>query len=323
MKAASPATLAILAAGQYFKAELYSFVLSNGVTYNFTTSQVPLTVSGVTYQTGLVIVRQQLTQKVGLEVQSLELDISMQLDNPSGPVQIAGVSFLQAAAARVFDAARVTMYKIFLSNWNDTSPGAVKWFQGRVNLVVVGRQTAIITINADTEMLNVAMPGNILQPGCLHEVFDAGCTLQAMNFNWFGNVTANPLTGGNTTLQFNTTLTQVSGYFNLGIITFNSGANAGLSFSVSTYLSANGSIRPIRPLPSAPVVGDAFRIRPNCLKTMVACANTNPALGPPYNNLVHWRGYKFIPNPETLYDGGTAPGAAANPIGGQGGGGRS
>jgi uncharacterized phage protein (TIGR02218 family) len=301
MKNASAATLAILASGSYLRADLWAFALAGGATYYFTSAQEPLTVSGITYLTGLVLMKGAFTQKNTLEVNSLELDIYPQRDNPSGPVLIGGLPFLKAVKNRLFDGAVVTWSKIFLHSWADTSPGAVLWQIFGLNQPIVGRQSAIFALNEKKELLNVQMPRNIQQGSCLHTVFDPGCTLSAAAFTVSGAVSGS----GGTVTAWNTTLTQANDYWSRGVLTWTTGANVGLSRTIKTYVQASGAMVPIQPLPNAPGAGDAFTIKPACKKTQAACSNTNAALGPAYNNLPHFRGAPFIPNPETLYDGGT------------------
>lgn len=312
MKAASSATLAILAGGQYYKAELYAFVLASGTTLRFTNSQMPLTVGGNTYGTGLIINRGTVTQKIGLEVQSLQLRVSPQMDAPT-PVTVAGVPFLQAIRLGVFDGCRVLMSKIFLTSWDDTSPGAVSWAQGRSNDVLSGRFESSFSINDDTEILNVSMPKNVIQAGCLHTLYDAGCGLSKATFQQSGTVSGTP-----TALAFNTNLTRGDGYFTLGVITFTSGANNGQQYTVRSYLNASGVITLVRPTAALAVAGDTFTIVPGCPKTLTACGNTNVANGPAFNNLGRNRSYPFVPTPETLYDGGTGT-TQAPALGSQGG----
>jgi uncharacterized phage protein (TIGR02218 family) len=299
VKAASTATKNILAAGGYHKAELYTIVLAGGATtLRFTTSQAPLTVGGQTYLTGLNIVRGSVTQKVGLEVQSLDLTVIPQGDNPAGPITIGGADFLAACLTGALDGARITMSKIFLASWADTSPGTVPWFQGRVNEVSAGRLYADITVNSDTEILNVAMPRNILQTGCLHTLYDTGCTLSKASFQVSGATSGTP-----TVLAFNTNLTQADGYFELGTIKFTSGPNTGIERVVKKYLHTSGAISLIAPLPSVPGAGDTFTAAPGCDKLQATCSGK-------FSNLSHFRGYPYVPVPETLYDGGAVSGAA-------------
>jgi uncharacterized phage protein (TIGR02218 family) len=49
----------------------------------------------------------------------------------------------------------------------------------------------------------------------------------------------------------------------------------------------------LQPLPAAVVSGDAFEIYPGCDKTKATCENK-------FANLIRFRGYPFIPAPETV-----------------------
>lgn len=314
MKAASTATKNILATGTYKKAELFAITLAGGgATSYFTSADYQIVVGGNTYLTGLAITRGPVKQSVGLNIEGLDLEIWPQQNNPAGMVTFGGLPFLQACRAGVLDGARLLMSKIFLSSWSDTSPGAVPWFQGRINRAMPGRASAKIYVNSDLELLDVQMPRNLVMTGCSHSLFDAGCTLNPATFQVSGIVAA-----GAGILTFNTNLTQANNYWNLGRITFTSGPNNGLKRVVRSSLNASGALTLLMPLPVAPLNGNTFTILPECTKTQAACSNTSAASGPPFNNLAHFRGQPYVPNPETLYDGGTANGQAPV-LGGQGG----
>jgi uncharacterized phage protein (TIGR02218 family) len=306
--------MALLATGQFLKAELYEITLSNTNVYRYTTAQVPLTVGGNVYGTQLLITRDVVTSGIGLEVQGLSLTLAPRNDHPGGAVLLEGFPFLSAITARTLDAARVKMSKVFTASWDDMSQGAVLWFQGRVSGPVIGRFSCDLNVNSDTEMLNVSMPRNVIQAGCVHTLFDAGCTLSKASFTTSGTVSGTP-----TVLAFNSNLTQANAYFDLGTVKFTSGANANLSRTIKGYLNASGAVTVIRPFPTPPANGDTFTIVPTCRKTQAACSNTNAALGAPFNNLTHFRGKPYVPVPETLYGGGVSSGSAPATPGGQGG----
>jgi hypothetical protein len=324
VKVASAGTLAILATGQYTKFEFYKFVLPNLGTFFFHNADTgplviatPAAVAG-TYLPGLTIVRSSFTQKTGLDVQSVDLTIQPQSDNPGGAVTLAGGAFLSQIRAGGFDGGIVTISKGFFNHPAigasiDLSPGVVPWFQGVVDEVQIGRFSVDVTVHDTAQLLNVMMPRNILQAGCVHEVFDAGCTLLASTFTVTGSIS-----GGITANGFNTGLTQATGYWQRGIIKFTSGVLNGSSYVVSAYNNTSGAITTVIPLAAAPSIADTFSIRPNCLKSQAACSNTNAALGPAFNNLTHYRGAPYVPQPETLYDGGTSA-TTAPTLGGQGG----
>jgi hypothetical protein len=316
MKAASAATLAILAAGQYLKIEVYTFVLANGTTLYFTAGEIALTVGGHTYLTGLTIARTALSQKTGLEVQTMDMTIEPQADNPAGPITIGGAGFLSACRAGALDGARITLSKGFFNMPAagaslDTSPGLVPWFQGHVNEISAGRFSADITLNADLELLNVQMPRNILQTGCVHALFDAGCTLDKA-----ANTYTSSVVSGVTALGFTDTSAKPTGFYDMGILTFTSGVLNGSSFTISKYVNP-GIITVVVPFPVLPGIADTIAKTPGCDKLQATCASTKFIIGGVgASNLLHFRGYPYVPQPETLYDGGTSATSAPS-VGGQ------
>ena len=86
-------------------------------------------------------------------------------------------------------------------------------------------------------------------------------------------------------------LVATGGYFSQGVIRFTSGPNNGVGRSVQQYYS-DGSVVVVPPLPALPVAGNTFVILPGCDKAMSTC-------GGKFNNLVNFRGFPFVPRPET------------------------
>ena len=84
---------------------------------------------------------------------------------------------------------------------------------------------------------------------------------------------------------------QAAGYFDQGIVSFTSGANAGLTRTVKSYDPATGFTFAL-PLPVAPSAGDTMTARPGCDKTLAQCRSK-------FNNANRFRGYPWVPTPET------------------------
>lgn len=301
MKAASAATLAILSGGQYKRTDLYSITLVTGSTYYFTagdrtiTTTVYPSVTNHTYLQGFTISRGSTTQAAGLDAQELELTISPMWNNPGGVPQIAGYSLIQAARLGLLDNAATTYSKLFMSNPLDATPGAVGWFNGVVSGLELKRFSLIMKVSSDLLVLNqTQMPRALYQPGCVHTVYDAGCTLSKATFTvsgTVGTVTNNGL--------FNTGLTQASHYFDLGVLTFTSGPNTGYSTTVKSYLNASGVVQLAVPMPALVSTGNTFTIYPGCDHQQGTC-NIK------FSNLAHFKAMPYTPVPETLYDGGTS-----------------
>lgn len=311
MKSASAAQIAILSGGQYLRADLYSFTLTTGATYYFTSFDIPLTTfvypSNLqnAYLTGLTLTRGTMTQASGLATQEMDLKISPQLDNPGGQPLIGGYTFTQACRLGLLDNASVLYSKMYLNYPQpgqnlDTSPGAIAWFQGVVAELEIRRFEVDMKVSSNLIILNqVQMPRNLYQGGCSHTLYDAGCTLLKTSFTSTGTISS--VTSNS---AFNTSSTAADNYFALGVLKFTSGANAGFSTTVSSYLHTNGAFQLAVPMPAPIAVGDAYSVYPGCNHLQSTCSGK-------FNNLAHFKGMPYIPVPETLYDGGTSPNATS------------
>lgn len=314
VKLASAATLTTLSTSQYLIIELYDITLVTGQAYHFTNFQQPI-VSGIfnysspnTYGVGLTITRDTITQRAGVEAGNVKVTLSPQADSPAAPVLIAGYPIQQAAAYGFLDGATVAVSKLFL-NFPDTpavlqpvlAGGAVGWFKGTVQEVETDRLSVILTVDDYLAFLgNQQMPRLLYQAGCWHEVYDAGCTLLAASFTDGGAIT-----GAGDGAHFTTNLSRVDNYYNLGVLTFLTGANTGQSANVALFKSAGAAFTMRFPFPVTPSPGDTFHVYPGCDKTLGQCKNTSTSVGPAFNNLAHFGGMPFIPTPETILDGAT------------------
>ena len=81
--------------------------------------------------------------------------------------------------------------------------------------------------------------------------------------------------------------------FSQGTLMFQGGQNAGVLVQVKS--ASADQIMLAAPLEYTPVTGDAFTLWPGCDHTTGAggCAR--------YNNLANFRGFPFVPPPETAY----------------------
>lgn len=228
-----------------------------------------------------------------------------------GGTSIGGTSFLTACANGGFDGGVIQISKGFFNppasgHQLDVSPGIVPWFYGLVDEIQAGRFAVDITVNDAVQILNVQMPRNILQSGCVHALFDPGCTLSKTAFTTSGSVAS--VTNA-TTLQ-GTGFTQGTGYFTLGVLTFTSGVLAGASYTIKSF-TGPVTLTSIVPWAAMPSPGDTFTLVPGCDKSQATCTAK-------FGNLIHYRGAPYVPQPETLYNG-VSTAATAPTLGGQGG----
>lgn len=267
---------------EFLMADLFRITLSNGQILRHTNADMPVAWGGQTYEAHKLIIKRGATRvAVGLDVDSNTLEIAAEPD-----YRLEGLQWSEAALGGALDGARVVIERIFFSDWA-TPVGAVVIFSGRVSDVSGSRSAVKVDVKSDIELLNVSSPRNIYQAGCMRTLYDGGCKVNREKFTVNGRVTANSTTG--TELACN--LTQADGWFNQGVIKFTSGRNAGLSRTVKEH--KGGRLSFALRLPFPPQSGDVFKIYPGCDKRQETC-------GKKFDNIVHFRGFPYIPAADTI-----------------------
>ena len=292
MKTASDEFKAILALDAFWKADLFVITLLDGTVLRVTNWPDPLTVSGLTYQPAAISLSNRdndsahsgggggMEQKQGLEVAQLVLDWGWD-DTPIVGTLPGGA----ALRAGIFSRAQIVRSRIVMrpSLPVSTSAGAVQVFSGRFADMDGDRFGGTFNAESDLSLLNADMPRNLYQASCIWTLYGIGCGLTPVN-------TAGTVSSGATKTVIPCSLSQASGYFNRGKVAFTSGANAGLRRAVKVYTSGSLAIYPA--LPYVPASGDGFNATPGCDKTRLGGCTF-------FNNLARFRGYPFVPAPET------------------------
>ena len=315
MKLASLTSFQALATSQYFIANLYQFTLQSQLTspYYYTDSDYQITTGGHTWGTGLTINRDSFKQERGFKVQELKLTITPQQD-ASSTALFNGTPFLQAIRLALFDSALVSWYKIILPNGPSGYggqfpltglPAPILWFQGMVDDAQAGRLTGELNCSSFSTLLSMQMPRNVMQPGCIHTLGDGGCTIAVGSapYTIAGTVATN--VSGTTNNDITSTSAsliniQPTDYFSLGIIKFTSGSNNGVTRTIRRFIQNTTSVEVqfVNPPPALIAPGDTFTLQAGCDKSYTTC-NTR------FSNTLHYKGFPFVPVPETMYDGGS------------------
>jgi uncharacterized phage protein (TIGR02218 family) len=152
----------------------------------------------------------------------------------------------------------------------------------------------VVTLQANDHrtLLQQQFPRQVWQAGCRLTLYDVACnadgTMAASHFQVLGacgeRTTAAKIVAAGLPKPAG------SGTYALGRVQMTSGGNAGIWRTVMSWDGA-ATIQLVRPLPTAPAVGDTFAIYPGCNKTRAACAL--------FNNLQNYGGQDLIPDPET------------------------
>jgi hypothetical protein len=85
----------------------------------------------------------------------------------------------------------------------------------------------------------------------------------------------------------------VDGWFAGGVLTWESGPNAGRSIEVKSWTQATGEIELFLPMGYAIESGDAFRIHPGCDKRLDTCIDR-------FANVLNFRGEPYLPGSDLL-----------------------
>lgn len=285
MKTATPAMIALLAsATELFMPELFTFTLIDGTVLRYTSGDRDIEYAANLYLSGPVLVeRSNVKWETGLEVDVIVLTIMA-----DGEDLIAVTPLLQAIAAGTFDDANVVVNRLYTETWGDWTAGDVNIFTGNVsNIVEIGRSHAKLEVKSRLEKLNQPMPRNIYQAACQWTLFDAGCTLNAADFDIAGIVAS-----GSDKLTIKSNLANADDYFNLGVVVFTSGQNDGQSRVVRSYTLADGKLTLYIPLPFTPAAADTFTAYPGCDKLQATCDTK-------FSNIANFGGEPYIPVPES------------------------
>jgi uncharacterized phage protein (TIGR02218 family) len=289
MKPASTALQNLLASRQFFAADLYTFTLIGGGVLRYCSGDRDITAGGRLFTSQGPRLDRKDTKakchwKIGIAVDTLVFDVM-----PQASDLVNGQPFLAACVQGAFDGAELQLERAFMASYGDTSTGTVILFVGRVAEIDLGRAIATFTINSHLELLNTQLPRNLWQPGCVNSLGDASCGVDLASFGIGGSAAS-----ASSASVIAATLVQATGYFDQGKLAFTSGANAGLTRSVKSWVAGSpGVIALLAPFPNAPAAGDAFTIYPGCDKTLGpnGCAK--------FANTARFKGYPFIPTSET------------------------
>lgn len=276
--AALNAWLATTDEGKRF--DLLTITTRTGIVLRWTNADVPLTTPDGRTFAPAAYERDRL--KVNASLQIDEVQLTLYVDTVDA---VAGVPMLAFAARGGLDGAQVLLEWLFLDA-GGAQRGYVTRFEGKTGPAETGLGTVDVSIRSLLAQLNRQVPAEVYQPGCRNTIYDARCALDPVAASVSGSVTG---LSGSRLDYVATSLSQASGFFDLGLIRFTSGQLAGESRTVRAY--AGGGVQTVLPWPQQPAIGDTFTIRPGCDRTKVRCS----ALG----NLLRFRGEPHVPAPET------------------------
>lgn len=284
MRNASATLIALLNDNSQFAvADLLTIIQADGTISRFTSDSVDITCESQydsashVFSAGLPFTRGATKLVIGVEVDTLTVTL---FPSPTANL-LGGLPWPAACAAGALDGAEVWLEKAIMPTQGDTTPGTLILFAGFLSSPTFDRTKVVLEVKSAISRMQQPFPRNTYQPACVHALFDAGCGVNRATYVQTGSVNGSP-----TASVIPITVVQANGYFDLGTITFTSGANSGLSRFIKSH--ASNQLTLAQPLPVAPTVGNTFSIVPGCNKLQTTCDTK-------FANLARFRGYPYVP----------------------------
>lgn len=261
--------------------DCYSITLITGTVLSYSAIDIPVTYGGVTYlANGPSISGLKYNGSMGASVDTQQVVIQSRLSDAIG-----GTPFLTLVRAGLLDGARITRMRFVMPSLTSDPVGGAVMFSGRVSTVdSVGETSATISVASDLVILSANMPTNIFSPTCTHVLYDSGCKAIKGAFATNGTVSAGSTS---TVILFSGALISHM----QGTTLFTSGANTNL-FGTIKSVTPGVSLTLTVPLPSQPQAGDTFISYYGCDHTLATCKSV-------FSNVQNFRGFPFLPPPQT------------------------
>lgn len=252
--------------------------------FRFTSHDQPVEFMGETYQ-----------PCHSLAASAAELGVV--LGNPgglelSGIIADAGISEADLEAG-LFDRARV---EVWMVPW-EAAGGEVPFrlAAGIVGNMSQGDQGFVFDVQTPGALLNQQPLLPAYTPGCRWELGSSACGVKMDELTVSGAVTAtaerNATTRAHHRVFWDAGRAEPDGYFDLGMVQWSSGRNAGQVSEVKSY--AAGQFTLWRPTQYPIQVGDQYEARPGCDKTPETCKTK-------FSNFVNYGGFPDVPGRDAI-----------------------
>jgi uncharacterized phage protein (TIGR02218 family) len=290
MRPSSTALQTFLASKQpFWSADLLTLIPKSAATLYLASGDQDITYGGTTWLCASSatpgFTRNTWSIKNTIEVPSLDIDLIS-----SGTDYASGANIKLALHDGLLDGSWIQLDRAFMPVINgvygNTSLGTVGIFYGRGGQVQITATGAKITVRGANVLMQQYMPKNRYMLGCIHALYDAGCTKNRASFTYSGTVASASAT------EVNWVADPTSGNY----------ANLALGYLTMTSGVADGTLRTIQaasstgvllmyPLYQTPAPGDTFTVTFGCDKTLATCTNR-------FSNAQHFRGFPFVPPAE-------------------------
>lgn len=274
MKALPSALAAHYAGDTLTTAVAVKITRKDGAVYAYTSHDEPATISGTTYLAS------------GLIDSAFESGDSLAVDNLALTTLDDGSIFTRSdVIGGLWQNAAVYFFRY---NWANLADGIEPLTAGTIGEVQLMQGQVRAEVRGLQQYLQQPV-GIVSSKTCRARLGDAACGVNIATFTHSGTVT------GVTSQQVFTAsgLTQAADYFGDGLVTWLTGANAGLKQKVKTH-ATGGVFTLALPMPAAITVGDTFTAIAGCHKRLIEDCKTK------FNNVLNFQGEPHRPGIDEL-----------------------
>lgn len=234
----------------------------------FTSHDSDLVIDALTYKAASGMTPSMVASTANLAVDNLEVEGLLSDDAITETDILAGL----------YDFAEIEIFQV---NYADLTQGKMTLRRGWLGEVSLSRGHFVAEVRGLTQRLSTTL-GELFSPSCRADMGDSRCKVNLASYTSSASVTEvvsqqRILASG---------LSEESGYFDYGLLTFTSGDNSGLSMEVKTY--ATGDVTLVLPMPYTIEVGDGFSVSAGCDRTFETCVTR-------FNNALNFRGEPHLP----------------------------
>lgn len=275
MKSVASALLAHLGSETTTLCTLWKLTRRDGVVMGFTDHDRDLTVEGVSYAAATGYTRTALTGDSTLSVDNMDLE-GILSSGALSPDDIRG---------GLYDWAELL---VTLINYADPAMGAVILRRGWLGEFTL-RDGLFVT---ELRGLSQALSRNFIETytaACRADLGDERCKVDLTLHR--ENGTVGSISTQRRVFTASVSGGRASGYFDGGLLTWNTGANSGLKQEIRTLTGSTLTLY----LPAGEDIanGDTFTVQAGCEKTTAMCSGR-------YNNIANNRSFPFIPGADVI-----------------------
>jgi uncharacterized phage protein (TIGR02218 family) len=256
-------------------ARLLEIVLLNGTVIRLTDLDADLVYSSNTYYADPGFSTSAIDIKLGTDSQGITLTLIMGTNSITRDDIEAGL----------LDGARATIYEL---NYENVAAGIVTLFRGRLGEMKY-TEKSVVTIEIYPLIgRDIYISVDTWSPSCRADLGDSRCTIDIESLK--ETLTVTSVTSKQ---RFNSSgVTAANGYYNNGVVVWQTGDNAGNAFEIAEYTLSGGFVRLQLSVPFTIQVGDTAFIYPGCDKQLATCRDK-------FNNILNFVGEPFL-SPEAF-----------------------